>query len=235
MNTGLGDEKPAILMRFTPRERRVIEGLMRAQTVKEIARDLGISYETAKDALKSIYHKAEVHSARALMLKVLDRKSPQQDWPAEALQFIHSIFPSHEAMCDEMCRLARRICPGALPLTAMIGDNWRAKLGGAVTGNAQLSAAPAIAFAARQVWSGMAAALFAGPVLPAQCPCVAAAFHIGGGEAALIVARPPRSLAFSASEMASVRLIALLAEARNRASAFATAYAANRLGRASIA
>lgn len=44
---------------------------MRAQSVKEISREMGISYETVKDSLKSLYIKAEVHSARQLMVKVL--------------------------------------------------------------------------------------------------------------------------------------------------------------------
>jgi len=49
------------------------------------------------------------------------------------------------------------------------------------------------------------------------------------------VLRPQRALAFSETETSSIRLIALLTEAKSRAGAAAAAFAGQRLARASIA
>src|SRR5579883_668377 len=197
----------SILLRLTPRERHVVNGVMRAQTVKEIAKDLGISYETAKDALKNVYLKAEVHSARALMLKVLDYRQPRQDWPVEALNYFSTAFPSREAVWNEVRRLVQEACPGAAFQ----------------------------ALSSRQVWVGKSEALFGGQIYPPLCPCVAAPFQFEGDEMLLAVLRPQRALAFSETETSSIRLIALLTEAKSRAGAAAAAFAGQRLARASIA
>ncbi len=59
----------ADLAKFSPRERQIIAALTAAQQVGEIARKLHLTTNTVKAYIKSIYFKAEVHSARELMLK----------------------------------------------------------------------------------------------------------------------------------------------------------------------
>lgn len=226
---------PSILLRLTPRERHVVNGVMRAQTVKEIAKDLGISYETAKDALKNVYLKAEVHSARALMLKILDYRQPRQDWPVEALNYFSTAFPSREAVWSEVRRLVQEACPGAAIWVAMLEENRRVMLFGNLTARVDLAPAAFQALSSRQVWVGKSEALFGGQIFPPLCPCIAAPFQFEGDEMFLVVVRPQRALAFSETEVSSVRLIALLTEAKSRAGAAAAAFAGQRLARASIA
>ncbi|MGH9535347.1 MAG: response regulator transcription factor [Terriglobales bacterium] len=55
--------------RFSPREQDIIEGLLQAQSVKDIAAQLHLTVNTVKDYVKTIYQKAGVHSSRALLLK----------------------------------------------------------------------------------------------------------------------------------------------------------------------
>lgn len=54
---------------FSRRERQIVYAMLQAKAVKDIARDLDLSVNTVKDYLKTIYRKAEVHSARELMCK----------------------------------------------------------------------------------------------------------------------------------------------------------------------
>jgi DNA-binding CsgD family transcriptional regulator len=54
---------------FSPRERQIIAALTAAQQVQEIAVSLHLTTNTVKTYIKNIYFKAEVHSARELMLK----------------------------------------------------------------------------------------------------------------------------------------------------------------------
>ena len=55
---------------FTPRERQIIGELNAARQIREIAAALHLAPNTVKSYVKSIYAKAEVHSARELMLKL---------------------------------------------------------------------------------------------------------------------------------------------------------------------
>ncbi|MGN6593537.1 MAG: response regulator transcription factor [Terriglobales bacterium] len=55
---------------FSRRERQIVGALCEAKAVKEIARELDLSVNTVKDYLKTIYRKAQVHSARELMRKM---------------------------------------------------------------------------------------------------------------------------------------------------------------------
>ncbi|MGH9474701.1 MAG: helix-turn-helix domain-containing protein [Terriglobales bacterium] len=54
---------------FSRRERQIVYAILQAKAAKDIARELGLSVNTVKDYLKTIYRKAEVHSARELMCK----------------------------------------------------------------------------------------------------------------------------------------------------------------------
>lgn len=60
---------------FSRREKQIVGGLLEAKAVKDIALDLDLSVNTVKDYLKTIYRKAQVHSARELMVK-LERPQP---------------------------------------------------------------------------------------------------------------------------------------------------------------
>lgn len=237
LKTAPSETSSAILLRFTPRERRVIDGVMQAQTVKEIANDLGISYETAKDALKTIYLKAEVHSARELMLKILEHHGGAQEWPAQVLGFFHASFATKDALIAELRRLVRHSCPETVTLVAtQSGEaSQPVQLNGAIAAQAIFSSSAAAALAGRQHWAGSSEALMATPVLPPACPCILAPFRWGGRDAALIVARPPHALAFTDAEIAAIRLIALLAEAKTRPALVTPAYTQVRAARASIA
>lgn len=54
---------------LSPRERQILERLVAAQSMKEIAASLGIAPSTVKEHVKAIYTKARVHSARDLMAR----------------------------------------------------------------------------------------------------------------------------------------------------------------------
>ncbi|MGH9541162.1 MAG: LuxR C-terminal-related transcriptional regulator [Terriglobales bacterium] len=55
---------------LTPSELRAIDGLKSGGSIKEVALRLGISPNTLKERLKTIYAKLEVHSARELLVKL---------------------------------------------------------------------------------------------------------------------------------------------------------------------
>lgn len=53
--------------RLTPREQQVLTALLAGQRVPSIARALGISPNTVRNHLKSIFHKLHVHSQAQLL------------------------------------------------------------------------------------------------------------------------------------------------------------------------
>src|SRR6185437_6337674 len=61
---------------FSPRERQIVDAVLQAKSVKDIAADLDLSVNTVKDYLKVIYRKAMVHSARELMRKLMPGGRP---------------------------------------------------------------------------------------------------------------------------------------------------------------
>ena len=68
-------------LEFSRREQQIVDAVMQAKSVKDIALDLDLSVNTVKDYLKVIYRKAMVHSARELMRKLLpaSRQAPPAD------------------------------------------------------------------------------------------------------------------------------------------------------------
>lgn len=69
---------------FSPREREIIRELLDAHSVKEIAGELNISVNTVKDYLKTVYQKAQVHSARELLIKLyMENDAPEMQDPAQ--------------------------------------------------------------------------------------------------------------------------------------------------------
>jgi len=55
---------------FSQREQQIVAALLAAKAVKDIAVEFDLSVNTVKDYLKTIYRKAQVHSARELMVKL---------------------------------------------------------------------------------------------------------------------------------------------------------------------
>lgn len=104
---------------FSRRERQIIDAVCDAKAVKDIARDLDLSVNTVKDYLKTVYRKAEVHSARELMLKLKPGLAGDQaDGLAQLLQVAQSL--GQEAMPQaaviqlgsavRRCTRAQRVC-----------------------------------------------------------------------------------------------------------------------------
>jgi DNA-binding CsgD family transcriptional regulator len=54
---------------FSRREQQIVDLLVQARSIKDIALALDLSANTVKDYAKNIYRKAQVHSARELMLQ----------------------------------------------------------------------------------------------------------------------------------------------------------------------
>ena len=61
-------EHDALLAKLSPRQREVLELLAQGLQYKEIAKKLGICYDTAKEYGKAVYSNLEVHSAREAVL-----------------------------------------------------------------------------------------------------------------------------------------------------------------------
>jgi DNA-binding CsgD family transcriptional regulator len=71
----------ALQRRFSRREQQIVDLLLQAKSIKDVAIALDLSANTVKDYAKNIYRKANVHSARELMLQVAapERIPPQSD------------------------------------------------------------------------------------------------------------------------------------------------------------
>ncbi|MGH9413820.1 MAG: response regulator transcription factor [Terriglobales bacterium] len=103
---------------FSRRERQIVYAVLQAKAVKDIAHELDLSVNTVKDYLKTIYRKAEVHSARELMRKCqADRVMPPDTGLAQLLQHVQQLkeqaSPS-EALAQlhgavRACTRARRV------------------------------------------------------------------------------------------------------------------------------
>lgn len=119
---------PATTLRsFSPREQQIVGAVLEAKAVKDIAVELDLSVNTVKDYLKTIYRKAQVHSARELMLRLAPAGAPapppdtalaqllqtaqalaQRPAPAEALlQLGAAVRRCTPARRVSFCRLAR--------------------------------------------------------------------------------------------------------------------------------
>ncbi len=59
---------------LTPRESQIIERLAQGRVPKEVAHDLGISYETVREYIKSVYAKLHVRSRTEAVLKYLEHR-----------------------------------------------------------------------------------------------------------------------------------------------------------------
>lgn len=103
---------------YSQRERQIIAALLEAKAVKDIARDLDLSVNTVKDYLKTIYRKAEVHSARELMVQMRNSAAPAADSGlAQLLQAAQGLqaeaLPRERAlqlaMAVRRCTRARRV------------------------------------------------------------------------------------------------------------------------------
>ena len=79
---------PLILHTFSPREKQIVSELLEAQSVKEIACKLNLSVNTVKDYLKTVYQKAQVHSARELLVKLYGEREMRPPEPLPAAQLV---------------------------------------------------------------------------------------------------------------------------------------------------
>ncbi len=79
---------PLTLDAFSPRERQIVSELLEAQSVKEIACKLNLSVNTVKDYLKTVYQKAQVHSARELLVKLYEERELRPAEPLPAAQLV---------------------------------------------------------------------------------------------------------------------------------------------------
>ena len=60
---------------LTPRESQILERLAQGKVPKEVAHDLGISYETVRDYLKAVYSKLHVRSRTEAVIKYLEHQA----------------------------------------------------------------------------------------------------------------------------------------------------------------
>ena len=114
---------------FTLRERQIIGELNAARQIRDIAAALHLAPNTVKSYVKSIYAKAEVHSARELMLKLssggipgdervntLSRMLAESDSAqlhAAALAMLRAWTGARKAFCWEIHSQEPRLSPGA--------------------------------------------------------------------------------------------------------------------------
>ncbi len=59
---------------LAPREREVLDGLVKGKTVKEIASDMGVSYHTVDTYLRRLYEKLDVQSRSRAVSKALQER-----------------------------------------------------------------------------------------------------------------------------------------------------------------
>lgn len=106
---------PAPLPNFSPREREIIGCLLEAKAIKEISSALGLTVNTVKDYIKTIYQKAQVHSARALVVRFyLERPAaaaPLAGTLADSIQRLND-SPTAAAVTATLLQ-ASRVCTGA--------------------------------------------------------------------------------------------------------------------------
>lgn len=78
---------------LTPSELRAIDGLKAGGSIKEVALRLGISPNTLKERLKTIYAKLEVHSARELLVKLyLGSREPAAPQRTDVLRSLEAVL-----------------------------------------------------------------------------------------------------------------------------------------------
>jgi DNA-binding NarL/FixJ family response regulator len=66
-------KSPSVVVSLTEREKEVLDALAKGYAYKEIADQLGISFETVRTHLRTIYDKLHVHSRTEAVLKYLGR------------------------------------------------------------------------------------------------------------------------------------------------------------------
>ena len=63
--------------RLTPREREIVESLLRGRTNKEIANQFGVTEQTVKNQLTTLFKKLRVSGRVALVRRVLNEQESQ--------------------------------------------------------------------------------------------------------------------------------------------------------------
>lgn len=209
---------------FSQRERQIVGGLLEAKSVKDIACELGLSANTVKDYLKTIYRKAQVHSARELMVRLVPAPArwtaappPPDTALAQLLQTTQTleVAPAPAEALQQLtaavrrCTRARRVSfwrllrGGGEPLLANDGGGAPLRLGGFALrlierGWARLEPGEMAGVEGRQ----LTAAGLAGEVIGVQCaPCA---------RVQVLLAGDPTEGRFGPLDAATIRLLARL-------------------------
>jgi DNA-binding CsgD family transcriptional regulator len=95
---------------LSARERQLVNKLLEGSSVKGIATELNISVNTVKDYLKTVYHKADVHSARQLIVKMRNERQQGGD-SALLLEGIEDLLAARSAadIVDRLLEVASRL------------------------------------------------------------------------------------------------------------------------------
>ncbi|MGH9471123.1 MAG: response regulator transcription factor [Terriglobales bacterium] len=101
---------------LSPREQQVLDLLLRAQSLKEIAKALNVSVNSAKGYVKAIYLKARVHSARELITRHAQSGPPEDEVLASICALVACPTP-REIL--PRCLTALRIWTGAAEATVL--------------------------------------------------------------------------------------------------------------------
>jgi DNA-binding NarL/FixJ family response regulator len=73
--------KPDEGQALSPRERQILQGLARGDLVKEIAQQLGISFDTTRAHIRNLYEKLHVHSRAQAVAKLYPSHMSRPDGP----------------------------------------------------------------------------------------------------------------------------------------------------------
>ena len=107
-------------LRFSPRQQEVLELLLHAQSLKEIASALHISVNSAKGHVKTIYLKSQVRSARELIARHAGSGPPDDQFLASVCALIAGRTP-REVLTR--CLEALRIWTGAAETTVLAANS----------------------------------------------------------------------------------------------------------------
>ncbi|MGH9473868.1 MAG: LuxR C-terminal-related transcriptional regulator [Terriglobales bacterium] len=94
---------------FSKREQQIVGALLDAKAVKDIALELDLSVNTVKDYLKAIYRKAQVHSARELMVRLTPAPPPTPDTGLAVLLQTAQSLADAPAPADALRQLAAAV------------------------------------------------------------------------------------------------------------------------------
>lgn len=122
---------------LTRREREVLTLLLRAQYLKEVARALKISVNSAKGHVSAIHRKTQIHSARELIVRYAEITPPGEPLLRSRRALLNCRTPGDLAA---QCAEAPRLWTGAAEVLALAPNSQDAPIGRAYA--VQLPSAP---------------------------------------------------------------------------------------------